>query len=71
MKSFLEHPSKVCMTYASHFRFSLGLSALFFKASVQALIHAVFPFWCIHNSSEHCRHILRRIQNNGCRDKVD
>ena len=67
MNSFFDHPSKVCMTYASHFRFSLGLSVLFVKAGVQALVHAVFPFWCIHSSSENCQHILFLIQDNGCR----
>jgi hypothetical protein len=27
----------------------------------------VFPFWCIHSSSENCQHILFLIQDNGCR----
>jgi len=66
ISSFLEHPSKVCMTYVSHCRFSLFLSVLFLKASVQAVIHAMFPFWCTHSSIENCHQIILLIQENGC-----
>lgn len=64
--SFLHHPAGACMTYTSHCCFSLSLSLIFLRASAQALVHAVFPFWCPHSSQTHCRQILLMIQENGC-----
>ena len=38
-----KHLPQVCMTYTTHMCLSLRLSALFFKGSVQAFIHAFIP----------------------------
>ena len=38
-----KHPANVCMTYFSHFKFSMYLSQEFAKASVGAFIHAIHP----------------------------
>ena len=37
------HPKNVCMTYFQHMKFSLNLSYRFFKGSIFAFIHAIYP----------------------------
>ena len=66
---FHTHPSNVCMTYLSHMRHSLMLSGWFARASVQALVHAIFPFWCITSSTDNAQGITRLLQSSGCQQK--
>lgn len=67
MLSFTHHPSQVCMTYFSHLKLSLTLSSMFFKASVQAFLHAIFPFMYIKSSTKNCMTIQKLIDQSGCR----
>jgi len=66
---FSEHPKKVCMTYFSHFAFSIHLSFLFMIGSWKALIHAFFPFLCIKSSSELVQLVQFQLNNAGCEKK--
>jgi Family of unknown function (DUF6356) len=67
---FLHHPTNVCMTYVSHMRHSLTLSLWFAWASAQALVHAVFPLWCITSSTDNVRSITMYLQNSGCASRT-
>jgi hypothetical protein len=61
------HPSQVCMTYFTHMAWSLQLCGRFACASVQALIHAFFPFWCITSSTDHVKKITMLLESSGCK----
>lgn len=63
----MKHPNSVCMTYIVHLSFSLKLSGLFLKSSVEAFIHAIFPFLCITSSSNNTKKIIKILENSGCR----
>lgn len=54
-----KHPTKACMTYWSHLKFSMFLSKEFSKASVAAFIHAIYPDILI----SHSRNTLSNLQN--------
>jgi len=69
MDIFIKHPHSVCMNYITHLLFSLKLSCLFFKSSIEAFIHAIFPFFCITSSSKNTKHILKLLENSGCKKK--
>jgi hypothetical protein len=69
MFSFTDHPSRVCMTFITHCRLSLYLSALFLKASCQAFVHAFFPFYFASSSTLNCQHIHKLIESSGCKGK--
>lgn len=69
MFSFTEHPSRVCMTFFTHCRLSLCLSALFLKASCQAFVHALFPFCFASSSTINCLYIQKLIESSGCKGK--
>jgi len=40
---------------------------MFFKASVQAFLHAIFPFMYIKSSTKNCMTIQKLIDQSGCR----
>ena len=61
-----KHPTKVCMTYWSHFKFSMFLSKEFGKASAGAFIHAVYPDILITNSSDTLSKLEKEFQKIGC-----
>lgn len=63
---FIKHPESVGMTYFSHLTFSIRLSYLFARASVQALVHALLPFWYASASTRNAQQIVQLI--NEARD---
>ncbi|NDE13509.1 hypothetical protein EBZ80_01080 [bacterium] len=62
MECFLQHPTAVGMTYVGHGLFSLSLSRMFLAGAVQALIHAVFPFWFQDGSTRQSEKIHAAIE---------
>lgn len=61
-----KHPARACMTYWSHFKFSMYLSKEFSKASVCAFIHAVYPDILISHSSDTLKKLENEFKNKGC-----
>lgn len=62
-----EHPKKVCMTYYTHFRFSMYLSYEFAKASVGAIVHAIYPDILVTHSSDTLNRLQNEMKKIGCR----
>ena len=62
-----KHPNYVCMSYKEHFVFSVKLSFIFAKASICALIHAIYPDVLITHSSDTIHNIMDMMNNIGCR----
>lgn len=63
LKIFTAHPQEHNITYIQHMVISLTLSMNFFVASIQALIHAFFPFIFETSSSDtilYCENIINR-----------
>ena len=58
---FRKHPESVGMTYFSHLSFSIRLSYLFARASIQALVHAFLPFWYASASTRNAHQIVQLI----------
>jgi len=61
------HPKNVCMTYFQHMKFSLNLSYRFFKGSIFAFIHAIYPDIYITYSSDLINDIQKDMKKIGCR----
>ena len=66
---FFHHPSTVCMTYAEHARFSLGLAWSLALASGAAVIHALWPDVLVTYTSDTISALRRRILESGCSDR--
>jgi alpha-galactosidase/6-phospho-beta-glucosidase family protein len=64
-----KHLPQVCMTYTTHMCLSLRLSALFFKGSVYAFIHAFIPDVLTKSSSTVNQTVTEIIEANGCRNE--
>ena len=62
------HPSEVCMSYWTHFTFSLYLAREFFIASLCAMAHAVHPDSFVTHSSDTLFRLQREMKKIGCRD---
>ena len=63
-----EHPKSVCLSYTEHFKFSMYLSFEFAKASIFAIIHAIYPDAYVTHSSDTVRRIQNEMNKIGCRD---
>ena len=68
--SYFSHPNSVCMSYYTHFRFSMNLSRKLFIASIQAFVHAIFPNIFITSSSDLVNELQYDFHTVGC-DKQD
>ena len=79
MKNFIEnfdkrmdekfsHPKNVCMTYTEHFKFSLYLSFIFFKGSVQGIIHSFYPDIYKSYAQDTILITQKLLKTNGCVD---
>ena len=68
---FFRHPSQVCMSYITHFRFSMYLSMQFAKASVAAFIHAIYPDVFITFSTDTLSKLSSSVKKVGCRHHND
>ena len=66
--SWFDHPNRVCMSYWTHARHSLGLAWLLGWASVRAAVHAVVPSWYVTSTTDCVAEALRRLVNSGCRE---
>lgn len=62
-----EHPKNVCMTYAEHMKFSLGLSKDFFVGFFKAFIHALYPDVFITSTTDILREMQEKLDNSGCK----
>ena len=65
-----KHPTKVCMTYLSHFKFSMYLSKEFGKASIGAFVHAVYPDILITHSTDTLSKLEKELQKTGCHTNI-
>lgn len=65
--TLFDHPENVCMTYASHFAFSMYLSYEFAKGAVAALIHAFYPDALVTHSSDMIKRVSIEMEKIGCR----
>lgn len=61
------HPSKVCMSYLSHMKFSFYLAYKFFIASIVAIIHGIYPDVFITHSSDLIKELSEEMKKIGCR----
>lgn len=68
--SYFSHPNSVCMSYYTHFCFSMNLSRKLFVSSIQAFIHAIFPNFFITSSSDLLKEMKDDFETVGC-DKID
>ena len=62
-----KHPTKVCMTYFSHLKFSFYLSREFAKASVCAVIHGIYPDVLVTHSTDTINKLKKDMEDIGCR----
>lgn len=64
---FNNHPTKVCLTYYTHFKLSMTLSIKFAMASFKALIHAFLPEYFINSSTNIIIEINELLIENKCK----
>lgn len=64
---FTDHPKNVCMSYFQHFLFSFKLSVYFFKKSIQAFVHSIYPSLYITSSSDVPRELKYKFSEVGCK----
>ncbi len=62
-----KHPSKVCMSYFQHFKFSMEMSAHLLIGSYKAFIHSLYPDVYITSTSDCVKHISKRLDESGCK----
>ncbi|MAZ55181.1 MAG: hypothetical protein CMP55_05200 [Flavobacteriales bacterium] len=67
MNYLFQHPKQVCMTYFSHFWFSMSLSLKLAIGSIKAFIHAIYPDKYITSSSDVTKEIMEDIESSGCK----
>ncbi len=67
MISIFRHPSKVCMSYLEHCKFSLGLSYSLGIGCIKAFIHALLPDYYITSTSDLVVEIQEKIEKAGCK----
>lgn len=60
------HLEQNCVTYIQHLKFSLNLSFIFFKGSIQAICHAIIPSIFEKSSTECAQKIHDKLRQNGC-----
>ena len=66
---FTDHPKSVCMNYFQHFSFFVWLSFYFFKKSIHALIHSIYPNLYITSSSDVPKELEYKFSKVGCKSK--
>ena len=64
---FFRHPARVCMSYAEHARFALGLAWSLALAAGASVIHAAWPDVLETYTSDTICDVQRRIRDAGCR----
>ncbi len=64
---FKAHPNKAGMTYFEHMLLSLRFSFMLFVASIQAFIHALFPFSFETSTSDVIKRIDTIMVKMGCK----
>ena len=69
--SYFSHPNSVCMSYYTHFCFSINLSRKLFAGSIQAFVHAIFPHTFITASSDLVKELQDDFDSVGCEKIVE
>ena len=67
--SYFSHPNSVCMSYCTHFCFSINLSRKLFIGSLKAFMHSIFPNFFITSSSDLLEELQADFKTVGC-DKI-
>ncbi len=65
---WFQHPKQVCMTYFSHFWFSLSLSFKLAIGSIKAFVHAVYPDTYITSTTDITKEITHYLETAGCKE---
>lgn len=67
---FTEHPSSVDESYGEHFRVALHFSRELAGASLQAALHAFFPWMCCSSASSRIKQLNAEMTSGarGARD---
>jgi len=64
---FIDHPTNVCMDYATHCRFSLNMTRLHAYGTYTSFVHAFFPWLYPIAVSELNVHIADLIEKSRCK----
>ena len=64
---FIDHPTQVCMDYATHCRFSLNMTRLHAYGTYVSFVHAFFPWLYPKEVSELNVHIADLIEKSRCK----
>lgn len=61
------HPSNVCMTYFTHFKFALLVGLKLYIGGLKSIIHAVLPDLFITSTTDLINELDEMLKNSGCR----
>ena len=64
---FIDHPTQVCMDYATHCQFSLNMTRLHAYGIYTSFVHAFFPWLYPTAVSELNVHIADLIEKSRCK----
>lgn len=65
VKTLVDNPKQVCMSYGEHCRFSLTLAGLHLYGCAASTINAFFPCWYTQTTSELNARIQKMINDSG------
>ena len=66
LNNSFQHPSKVCLTYYSHFKFSMKVSFKLFVASIKAFVHSIYPDIFITSTTDLLAYLNNELKSIGC-----
>ncbi len=67
IKNFFHHPTKVCLTYFEHLRFSLYVTKTLFVGSIKSFIHSFYPDIFITSTTDLLSELNKEMEKIGCR----
>ena len=70
IKNFFHHPTKVCLTYFEHLRFSLYVTKTLFVGSIKSLIHSFYPDIFITSTTDLLLKLNKEMEKIGCRKQI-
>jgi hypothetical protein len=70
IKNFFQHPTKVCLTYFEHLRFSLYVTKTLFVGSIKSLIHSFYPDIFITSTTDLLLELNKEMEKIGCRKQI-
>ena len=68
---FNEHPNAVGETYFQHFLKSFGFGIKLTFIALRSFIHAVFPWWFQHSTSERIKNLNNILQSRKTSNDLD